>query len=58
MSKKIEHISEEEKLKRTLSLTYTERFESLIKLIHIDRMLKSAKIIEAKKDNTQENREM
>ena len=49
MEKQITHLSEEERLKKALSLTYTERFELLMKLIRIDRMLRSAKIIEVKK---------
>lgn len=38
-------ISEEEKYRIMANRTYTERFEMLMKLIRIDRMLKSAKII-------------
>lgn len=42
-------ISEEEKYRIRANRTYTERFEMLMKLIRIDRMLKSAKIIEPEK---------
>lgn len=41
-------ITEEDKLQIALNRTYTERFEMLMKLIRIDRMLKSAKIVETK----------
>jgi hypothetical protein len=38
-------ITEEEKIKIAANRTYTERFEMLMKLIRISRMLKSAQII-------------
>ncbi len=40
--------NESEKLKKALARTYTERFELLMKLIRIDKMLKSATIVPAK----------
>ncbi len=42
---------ESERLKRALARTHTERFKLLMKLIRIDKMLKSAKIIHV---NTEE----
>jgi hypothetical protein len=42
-------VTEEEKEQIVLNRTYTERFEMLMKLIRIGRMLKSAKIIEGGK---------
>jgi len=39
---------ESRRLEKALSRTHTERFELLMKLIRIDRMLKSAKIIRIK----------
>jgi hypothetical protein len=42
------YISEEDKLKKALERTYEERFFFLMKLIKIERMLKSAKIIHKK----------
>ena len=41
-------ISDEEKLKIHLSLSYSERFRVLMRLIKIDQKLKNAKIIKAK----------
>jgi hypothetical protein len=38
-------ISEEQKLRDRLALTYTERFHLLMRLIKLDRKIKSAKII-------------
>jgi hypothetical protein len=42
-------ITEEEKIRIAANRSYTERFEMLMKLIRISRMLKSAKIIETTK---------
>jgi len=42
-------VNEQEREQIILNRTYTERFEMLMKLIRIARMLKSAKIIEAEK---------
>ena len=42
-------ITESEKFQIALNRTYTERFEMLMKLIRIGRMLKTAKIIEPEK---------
>ena len=47
--KKIGIVSKEEREQILLNRTYTERFEMLMKLIRIGRMLKTAKIIESKK---------
>jgi hypothetical protein len=44
-------ITEEEKLKKALSRTYEERFFFLMKLIKINKMLRSAKIIHKKAEN-------
>lgn len=43
------HLTEEERLRIALKRTHTERFQMLMKLIKISRMLQSAKIIPAKK---------
>ncbi|MBA3706641.1 MAG: hypothetical protein H0W84_12300 [Bacteroidetes bacterium] len=40
--------NESRKLEKALSRTHTERFELLMKLIRIDKMLKNAKIIHVK----------
>jgi hypothetical protein len=40
--------NETEKLKKALTRSYTERFTLLMKLIRIDKMLKSATIIHVK----------
>ena len=39
---------ESDKLKKVLARTYTQRFELLMKLVRIDKMLKGAKIIHVK----------
>lgn len=44
MGKLIINDSEEEKIKRALARTHTERFHFLMKLIRINRMLQKAKI--------------
>ena len=41
-------ITEEEKTQIALNRIYSQRFEMLIKLIRIDRMLKSAKMVGGK----------
>ncbi len=41
-------ITEEESKEIAMNRTYTERFRMLMKLIRIDRMLRNAKIVEAK----------
>ena len=46
-------ISEEEKLKKKLNRSYSERFHLLMKLIRINKMLKRAIIIPAPKLNGQ-----
>ena len=38
-------ISEEEKLKKRLQMTYEERFRLMMRLIRIQQVLKNAKII-------------
>jgi hypothetical protein len=43
-------VTEKERLMIIAERTYTERFEMLMKLIRIGKMLKSAKIIEEKKN--------
>lgn len=47
--KKTGIVSKEERDQIILNRTYTERFEMLMKLIKIGRMLKTAKIIPSKK---------
>jgi hypothetical protein len=42
-------VTMEEREQILLNRTYTERFEMLMKLIRIGKMLKTAKIIESKK---------
>lgn len=48
-SDKVHFINEEEALKNRMNLTYTERFKLLMKLIRINKMMKSAKITHIKK---------
>ncbi len=45
MNKKNLQLSEEEKLRKQLSLSYTERFYMLMRLIKLNRKLIKAKII-------------
>jgi hypothetical protein len=49
MDKKSPFLNEEEKLKKRLAMTYTERFHLLIQLIRINQLLKSAVIIHSDK---------
>jgi hypothetical protein len=48
-SDKVHFVNEEEALKKRMDLTYTERFELLMKLIRINKMMKSATITHVKK---------
>ncbi|MCX6312239.1 MAG: hypothetical protein NT084_11475 [Bacteroidetes bacterium] len=43
-------ISEEEKRKIAMNRTYTERFDLLMRLIRIDKMLRQAKIVHQPND--------
>ncbi len=48
-TKKTHFVNEEEVLQKRMNLSYTERFQLLMKLIRINKMMKSAKIIHIKK---------
>ncbi len=48
-NKKPHFVTEEEALKKRLSLSHTERFQLLMKLIRINKMMQSAKITQVKK---------
>jgi hypothetical protein len=48
-SDKVHFVNEEEVLKNRMNLTHTERFKLLMKLIRINKMMKSAKITHLKK---------
>jgi hypothetical protein len=48
-TKKPHFVTEEEAFKKRLSLSHTERFQLLMKLIRINKMMQTAKITHVKK---------